>query len=169
MSDGSAVERKASEQRRTAPQWSGRRPNSVGRLRSGAEGVRTASDGSAVERKAVLKYPDTCSITTRHGIARVYNYSSAAYSHAHASMAAHNKQALLKLSHSLREQADDLLRLAEEAPSPHQSCRPSRNIAGRDHSPPSSDSHGLPGEFYRSFSYNCGYQLQLFISTIIIL
>ena len=53
-SDGSAVERKVSEQCRTAPQWSGRRPNSVGRLRSGAEGVRTASDGSAVERKAVF-------------------------------------------------------------------------------------------------------------------
>ena len=51
-SDGSAVERKVSEQCRTAPQWSGRRPNSVGRLRSGAEGVRTMSDGSAVERKA---------------------------------------------------------------------------------------------------------------------
>ena len=41
-SDGSAVERKASEQRWTSPQWSGRRPNYVGRLRSGAEGVRTA-------------------------------------------------------------------------------------------------------------------------------
>ena len=166
MSDGSAVERKASEQRRTAPQWSGRRPNSVGRLRGRAEGSVLSLKNTHCTR---LKYPDTCSITTRHGIARVYNYSSAACTHAHASMAVHNKQALLKLSHSLREQADDLLRLAEEAPSPYQSCRPSRNIAGRDHSPPSSDSHGLPGEFYRSFSYNCGYQLQLFISTIIIL